>query len=214
MSKETDPRDARAAQLLDEPTEQANRLEQDPGQDEVSDRNEDGTVDTVTDDDQAAVDADRALRDDDDAADSDAVVADADRAAADIDDDEIGDTADEAAADDRTADVGGERDELMPGEMAAELTAEPIGTLWSAETAGELRGRWQQLQLRFVDDPRGVVTEAQSLVGEAVEGLTTSLTDQQRELDGWASGGDGETEQLRVALQRYRDFFDRILGQG
>jgi hypothetical protein len=209
MSEETDPRDVRSAQLVDEPTEQANRLEQDPDQDEVSDRNEDGTVDTVTDDDQAAVDSDEALREDDDAA-----VADADRAAADVDDDEIGDTADEAAADDGTADVGGERDELMPGDMDAELTAEPIGTLWSSETAGELRGRWQELQLRFVDDPRGVVTEAQSLVGEAVEGLTTSLTDQQRELDGWASGGDGETEQLRVALQRYRDFFDRVLGQG
>ncbi|HEY9377157.1 MAG TPA: hypothetical protein VIQ02_08700, partial [Jiangellaceae bacterium] len=89
----------------------------------------------------------------------------------------------------------------------------PVGALWSSQTTGGLRDRWQQLQLRFVDDPRGVVTEAQSLVSEAVQDLTQTLTEQQRDLDGWATGGDGDTEQLRVALQRYRDFFDRLLGQ-
>jgi hypothetical protein len=221
MSEVTDPRDERATQLVDEPAEQAKRPEQDLGEELVSDQNEDGTVDTVTDDGGTAVDSKEALRADD-AADSDAGVvdaedvdaaeraADADRAATDVGSEDIADTADEAAADEGTADVGGERDELMPGEMAAE----PVGSLWSSETAGTLRSRWQELQLRFVDDPRGVVTEAQLLVGEAVEGLTTSLTDQQRELDGWTAGGDGDTEQLRVALQRYRDFFDRVLGQG
>jgi hypothetical protein len=144
MSDVADPRDERATQLVDEPAEQAIRPEQDLGEEQVSDRNEDGTVDTVTDD-------------------------DADRAAANVVSEDIADTADEAAADEGTADIGGERDELMPGEMAAE----PVGSLWSSETAGTLRSRWQEMQLRFVDDPRGVVTEAQSLVGVAVEGLTT-----------------------------------------
>ena len=68
--------------------------------------------------------------------------------------------------------------------------------------------RWQELQLRFVDDPRGVVIEARSLVAEAVQSLTAALSDRQRDLDGLASS-NGDTEQLRTALQRYRDFFDR-----
>jgi hypothetical protein len=156
MSEETDQSDVRTGQRVDEP-------EQDPGQEQVVDRNEDGSPDSVV------VDA--------------------------------GETA---------ADVADEPEGLMPGEMAAA----PVGAPWSAQTAGNLRDRWQELQLRFVDDPRGVVTQAQSLVGEAVEGLTKALAEQRRALDGWASGGNGDTEQLRVALQRYRDFFDRVLGPG
>ena len=113
------------------------------------------------------------------------------------------DTADLATGDDAD-----QRDELLPGEMVAAPVGEPLG----ADQSSGLRDRWQELQLRFVDDPRGVVTEAQSLVAEAVESLTTSLTDQQHDLDGLASGGNGDTEQLRVALQRYRDFFDRVIG--
>ncbi|HEY9349957.1 MAG TPA: hypothetical protein VIP75_04615 [Acidothermales bacterium] len=99
-----------------------------------------------------------------------------------------------------------DRDQLMPGEAAAA----PVGELWPAGAATSLQDRWHDLQLRFVDDPRGVVSEAKSLVSEAVQTLTTALSDQQRDLDGWESGGNGETEQLRVALQRYRDFFDRL----
>lgn len=99
-----------------------------------------------------------------------------------------------------------DRDQLMPGEAAAA----PVGELWPAGAATSLQDRWHDLQLRFVDDPRGVVSEAKSLVSEAVQTFTTALSDQQRDLDGWESGGNGETEQLRVALQRYRDFFDRL----
>jgi hypothetical protein len=108
-----------------------------------------------------------------------------------------------------TEDTGDERDELLPGEAAVA----PVGALWSSASISGLQDRWQQLQLRFVDDPRGVLAEAQSLVAEAVQGFTSALTGQQRELDGWASGGAGDTEQLRVALQRYRDFFDRLVSQ-
>lgn len=182
MSEETEPREQRTAQLVDEPAEPADRLAQDTDQEQVvTDRDDDGSADSV-----AAEAADTTI------------------------DAETADTEDTVAtADDDVRVEADERDELMPGEMAAA----PVGTLWNTETAGELRAHWQQLQLRFVDDPRGVVTEAQSLVGEAVQRLTTAMADQQRELDTWASGDTGETEQLRVALQRYRDFFDRILGQ-
>jgi hypothetical protein len=100
-------------------------------------------------------------------------------------------------------------DELMPGDKGPGA----VGAIWSMDAANSLRGRWQELQLRFVDDPRGVVTEAQALVDEAVRGLTRALTEQQGELDGWTSAGNGDTETLRVALQRYREFFDRVLNR-
>jgi hypothetical protein len=193
MTDETDQRPDRTSQLVDEPVEQAQRQDQDLDQEQVTDRNEDGVIDSRDTD----VDTEDTVRDDTTVDADDAIAADvSDRAAG------------AAAGADRAADTTEERDELMPGEM----TAEPVGALWDSQTTNDLRNRWQELQLRFVDDPRGVVTEAQSLVGEAVQSLTASLTDQQRELDGWASGGDGDTEQLRVALQRYRDFFDRMLG--
>jgi hypothetical protein len=140
---------------------------------------------------------------DDDAA-TDTVAGPADAAAqndgspdlvAGVDDPTVTDT---AGADDH--------DQLMPGEAAAA----PVGELWPAGAATSLQDRWRDLQLRFVDDPRGVVSEAKSLVSEAVQTLTTALSDQQRDLDAWESDGNGETEQLRVALQRYRDFFDRL----
>jgi hypothetical protein len=158
----------------------------------VSDRDHDGSADTAVGTD---VNADRI---------------DVDRDEADLDD-----PATEAGMANDTADLitgadADQRDELMPGEMIAA----PVGDLLGADQASGLRNRWQELQLRFVDDPRGVVDEAQSLVAEAVQSLTKALTDQQNDLDGLASGGNGDTEQLRVALQRYREFFDRVLGYG
>jgi hypothetical protein len=211
MTDQTDQRPEGTGQLVDEQADQAQQRDQDLDQERVTDRNEEGVIDSRDTD----VDTDDTIRDHDSTADAavDRDTAEVDDRAVDVDDsiaadasDRVADTA--AEADDRVADTTGERDELRPGEMMAE----PVGALWNSRTANDLRIRWQELQLRFVDDPRGVVTEAQSLVGEAVQSLTDSLTDQQRELDGWASGGDGDTEQLRTALQRYRDFFDRMLG--
>ncbi|HMG29395.1 MAG TPA: hypothetical protein VK585_04680 [Jiangellaceae bacterium] len=97
--------------------------------------------------------------------------------------------------------------ELMPGEVPAEPAAAGL-----AEGATEtMRARWQELQLRFVDDPSGVAGEARSLVGEAVQAVTGALADQQRRLDSWSSAEGGDTEQLRVVVQQYREFFDRVL---
>jgi hypothetical protein len=101
-----------------------------------------------------------------------------------------------------------EADELMPGDMAVQ----PV-TLWSAVTVSDLRGRWQAVQLRFVDDPPAVAAEMQALVGEAVQILSAALADRQRELDEWSQTGVSDTEQLRIAVQRYRDFFDLMLGR-
>jgi hypothetical protein len=84
--------------------------------------------------------------------------------------------------------------------------------------APQLRGNWQQVQASFVDDPRGSVAEAAALVDHAAQALVGALRQRQRRLrESWdsASGetADGKpqnTEQLRIAMQRYRTLFNHI----
>jgi hypothetical protein len=76
----------------------------------------------------------------------------------------------------------------------------------------ELRARWNDVQAAFVDDPRACVQKADSLVSSAVEQLTANFSRTRSQLeDQWSRGEEASTEDLRVALKRYRDFFDRLL---
>ncbi|MGC5020513.1 hypothetical protein [Micromonospora sp. DT47] len=86
-------------------------------------------------------------------------------------------------------------------------------TLFEADAAQGFRDRWREVQLRFVDDPRAAVGEAQSLVEEAIGALSEALATQKEKLGGWQSAGESDTEQLRVAVRQYRDFLDRVLGR-
>jgi hypothetical protein len=65
--------------------------------------------------------------------------------------------------------------------------------------------------LRFVDDPRLAAQEAEALVGEAIDGFTAALTARREELAQWRSQSTDDTEELRVALRRYREFLDRVI---
>ena len=98
---------------------------------------------------------------------------------------------------------------LTPG---AVRTA-PFGKLWTDADVDGLRGRWRELQLRFIDDPREVAGEAERLVTEAVDALAAALTARKDALSDWRdAGGDGaDTERLRTAVRRYRDLFDQLL---
>ncbi|MFE9691366.1 hypothetical protein [Micromonospora sp. NPDC005806] len=95
-----------------------------------------------------------------------------------------------------------------PGAVPADAA-----TLFAPETAQGFRDRWRDVQLRFVDDPQVAVGEAQSLVEEAIEALSTALREQKSKLGGWRESGSADTEQLRVAVRGYRDFLDRVLGR-
>ncbi|MGV9980140.1 hypothetical protein ACWDUH_20915, partial [Micromonospora wenchangensis] len=86
-------------------------------------------------------------------------------------------------------------------------------TLFEADAAQGFRDRWRDVQLRFVDDPRGAAGEAQSLVEEAIAALSEALAAQKEKLGGWQGADEADTEQLRVAVRRYRDFLDRVLGR-
>jgi hypothetical protein len=81
--------------------------------------------------------------------------------------------------------------------------------------AGETDGfttRWREVQTAFVDEPRESVAKADALVAELMQRLATSFTEERQRLEGqWDRGDDVSTEDLRVALTRYRSFFDRLL---
>jgi molecular chaperone GrpE (heat shock protein) len=76
----------------------------------------------------------------------------------------------------------------------------------------DLRSRWDTIQAGFVDEPRRSVEQADSLVADAIQRLAESFAQTRQDLEEqWTRGADVSTEDLRVALQRYRSFFDRLL---
>ncbi|MET7398636.1 hypothetical protein ABZS66_34620 [Dactylosporangium sp. NPDC005572] len=114
--------------------------------------------------------------------------------------------AEEEAAEEEAAEPG-VAEELRPGAVEPE----PLAAFWADGAADGLRERWRELQLRFIDDPRSVAGEADQLVAEAVTALTAGLEEQRQRLTAWQGEGD-DTERLRAAVRRYRDFLDRLLG--
>ncbi|MBV8638569.1 MAG: hypothetical protein JO322_10820 [Candidatus Eremiobacteraeota bacterium] len=76
----------------------------------------------------------------------------------------------------------------------------------------DLRDRWNDVQAEFVDDPRRAVQDAQGLVRTLVDELTDTFRREREGLESqWNNGGTADTEALRVTLQRYRSFFNRLL---
>jgi len=75
-----------------------------------------------------------------------------------------------------------------------------------------LRSRWTDVQSSFVDDPRDCVQKADGLVADVVEKLTSQFSHARSQLEGqWDRGEEVSTEDLRIALKRYREFFERLL---
>jgi len=75
-----------------------------------------------------------------------------------------------------------------------------------------LRGRWSNVQASFVDEPRRAVEEADKLVATVMQRLAEGFAGERSKLEKqWDGGENVSTEDLRVALQRYRSFFDRLL---
>ena len=74
------------------------------------------------------------------------------------------------------------------------------------------RTRWQTIQVAFVDEPRRSVKEADQLVADLMGQLAKSFSEERTRLESqWDRGDDVSTEDLRIALQRYRSFFERLL---
>jgi hypothetical protein len=115
-----------------------------------------------------------------------------------------------------------ERDDLtIPPEPGMAEAAAPRDLAEAGETPRPLlgddelaayRSHWEAVQVRFVDDPRGTVQEADALVTDLMGRLAQSFADERAALESqWERGTDASTEDLRVAMQRYRSFFARLL---
>lgn len=99
--------------------------------------------------------------------------------------------------------------ETVPARAEAQPSSDE--SLFAADTSG-LRQQWDDIQGAFVDDPSGCVQKADSLVEEVIEQLTSRFAETRLHLEAqWARGETASTEDLRVALMRYREFFQRLL---
>jgi hypothetical protein len=87
--------------------------------------------------------------------------------------------------------------------------AEP---LFPEKEANDFRKRWADIQTGFVDEPRHSVEQADALVAEVIKRLADGFAEARSRLEGqWGRGDNVSTEDLRIALRRYRSFFDRLL---
>ena len=85
-------------------------------------------------------------------------------------------------------------------------------SLFADRDLSTLRSRWDDVQAGFVDDPKDCVQKADSLVADVVQQLTAGFSDARSRLEAqWARGEQASTEDLRQALKRYREFFERLL---
>ena len=131
-------------------------------------------------------------------------------------------TADLAAASERVADRDVTReaqqahanvvaDATMP-RAAADADDARATPLFAEGESEEFRGRWTDIQAGFVDEPREAVERADALVAAAIKRLAEIFANERSSLEQqWSEGADVSTEDLRVALRRYRSFFDRLL---
>ena len=93
----------------------------------------------------------------------------------------------------------------------ADTPAEPQATLIPADRAESYNSRWKELKGEFVDEPRGAVRGANELVGEVLDELEELFRRQRADLEEGLDSDQTTTEDLRLALGRYRSFFDRLL---
>jgi hypothetical protein len=93
-----------------------------------------------------------------------------------------------------------------------EIPQADASPLLPANEATSFRARWSEVQTGFVDEPRHAVEQADGLVAEMMQRLAQVFAGERGKLEQqWSKGNDVSTEDLRVALRRYRSFFGRLL---
>jgi hypothetical protein len=94
----------------------------------------------------------------------------------------------------------------------AKAAQEPNLPLFAQTDAQDFRSRWEKIQSGFVDEPRKAVEQADELVASAIKRLAEVFAAERQKLEGeWDKTDNVSTEDLRIALRRYRSFFDRLL---
>jgi hypothetical protein len=103
--------------------------------------------------------------------------------------------------------------ETIAHEAPAVTNVASSASLLNREESELLRTRWNEIQGKFVDEPRAAVQLADGLVSEVIEKITQMFTNEHSSLESqWKQGNDVSTEDLRKALQHYRSFFNRLVG--
>ena len=100
--------------------------------------------------------------------------------------------------------------EAVADQRAAQ--AEERAMMFAADEADGYRTRWDGIQTGFVDEPRRAVEEADALVAQVIKRLSEVFADERSTLEQqWGRGDQISTEELRLALRKYRSFFERLL---
>ena len=103
-------------------------------------------------------------------------------------------------------------DDRDPDLAQADASGDSTLPLLAEDESEELRRSWDAIQAAFVDEPRRAVEDADQLVAQAMQRLAETFAERRSRLESqWDSGDRVSTEDLRVALQRYRAFFGRLL---
>jgi hypothetical protein len=98
------------------------------------------------------------------------------------------------------------------GEVVAFRTKGESARLLDETEARGLQSRWETIQAGFIDEPRSAVEAADKLVSDAIQRVSQAFAVERSELEQqWMRGKEASTEDLRMALQRYRTFFSRLM---
>ena len=109
------------------------------------------------------------------------------------------------AVDHRAHTAPRDRDVASPSNVANDQR------LFSGQRTRDYTERWNNVKGEFVDEPRRAIAEADRLVGDILTELHTLFDEQRRHLEHSLGSTQASTEDLRIALGRYREFFDRLL---
>jgi hypothetical protein len=111
----------------------------------------------------------------------------------------------------RNPEKAGERRQESSNEKREEGSDENFAPLFETNEAEDFRTKWLEIQSRFVDDPSVSVKDADDLVADVIKNITRSFADKRISLESQWKSGDVSTEDLRMAMKRYRSFFNRLL---
>jgi hypothetical protein len=116
------------------------------------------------------------------------------------------------AADERDVRPAEEKGATQVTGVSADNPPETTEPLLARDETSEFQRRWDAIQASFVDEPRHAVEQADNLVATAMKHLAEVFAGERQKLEGqWDRGDQVSTEDLRVALRRYRTFFGRLL---
>ncbi len=88
---------------------------------------------------------------------------------------------------------------------------ERLAALLDESDAEQFRDRWQSIQSTFVDEPKQSVEQADALVTDVIQRLTETFQHERGSLEEQLDSDNVSTEDRRIALRRYRSFFERLL---